>query len=180
MGPKDFKERILTTEMDQEIKLNYLKWLTQALDIDMFEIMSILTLFARSSITARFRVLFKIYCIQEEGQMQIDEFRFCMGKLATSIGATLTVKKVILHDLVKIAEPKLIPDQMSISEEEFIVMMMKTFRALIFKLDEFKTQLHTFTASVSKHRLPSYLKPGQLFLGKYKIEFFMSHSDILK
>ena len=28
MGPKDFKERILTTNMDQEIKLNYMKWLT--------------------------------------------------------------------------------------------------------------------------------------------------------
>ena len=26
--PKDFKERILTSAMDQEIKLNYLKWLT--------------------------------------------------------------------------------------------------------------------------------------------------------
>jgi len=139
MGPKDFKERILTADMDQEIKLNYLKWLTQALDIDMFEIMSILTLFARSSITARFRILFKIYCIQEEGQMQIDELRFCLGKLATSIGATLTVKKAILHDLVKIGEPKLIHEQMTISEEEFIVMMMKTFRALIFKLEEYKT-----------------------------------------
>lgn len=28
MAPKDFKERILTTDMDQQIKLNYLKWLT--------------------------------------------------------------------------------------------------------------------------------------------------------
>ena len=142
MGPKDFKERILTTDMDQEVKLNYLKWLTQALDIDMFEIMSILTLYARSTITARFRVLFKIYCIQEEHQMQLDEFRFCMGKLATSIGATLTIKKAILHDLVKIAEPKLIPEQITISEEEFIVIMMKTFRALVFKLEEYKLQLH--------------------------------------
>ena len=26
--PKDFKERILTSNMDQEVKLNYLKWLT--------------------------------------------------------------------------------------------------------------------------------------------------------
>jgi len=28
MIPKDFKERILGSAMDQEIKLNYLKWLT--------------------------------------------------------------------------------------------------------------------------------------------------------
>ena len=63
MGPKDFKERILTTDMDQEIKLKYAKWATQQLDIDMFEILSVLTLYARSSTPARFRVLFKIYCI---------------------------------------------------------------------------------------------------------------------
>ena len=42
--------------------------------------------------------------------MTIDEFRFCMGKLATSIGATLTIKKTILHELIKIAEPRLIPE----------------------------------------------------------------------
>lgn len=40
--------------------------------------------------------------------------------------------------------------------------------------------MQMFTSSISKHRLPTYLKPGQLFLGKYKIEFFMSHSDIIK
>ena len=110
MGPKDFKERILTPDMDQEVKLNYLKWLTQGLDIDMFEILSVMTLYARNSITARFRVLFKIFCIQEEGSMQIDEFRFCMGKLSTSVGATLTIKKTILHELVKMSESRLIPD----------------------------------------------------------------------
>ena len=69
MGPKDFKERILTTDMDQEIKLNYMKWLTQGLDIDMFEILSVLTLYARSSINSRFRVLFKIYCIADDASM---------------------------------------------------------------------------------------------------------------
>ena len=66
MGPKDFKERIITSDMDQEVKLNYLKWLTQGLDIDMFEILTVLTLYSRSTLNARFRILFKIYCIQEE------------------------------------------------------------------------------------------------------------------
>ena len=180
MGPKDFKERILTTDMDQEIKLNYIKWLTQGLDIDMFEILSVLTLYARSSITARFRILFRIYCILEEGSMMIDEFRFCMGKLATSIGATLTVKKTILHELIKISEPRLIPDQQSINEEEFIVIMMRSFRALVSKLNDYKTLLESFNASTSKHRLPNYLRPGQLLLGRYKIEFVLSHADIIK
>ena len=140
--------------------MNYLKWLTQGLDIDMFEILSVLTLYARSSITARFRVLFKIFCIQEEGSMQIDEFRFCMGKLSTSVGATLSVKKTILHELVKMSEQRLIPDQMSINEEEFVLIMMKSFRTLIAKLNEYKTLIDSFNASTSKHRLPGYLRPG--------------------
>ncbi len=180
MSPKDFKERILTPDMDQEIKLNYMKWLTQGLDIDMFEILSVLTLYARSSLTARFRVLFKIFCIVEQGSMMIDEFRFCMGKLASSIGATLTVKKTILHELIKISEPRLIPDQQTIDEEEFIVIMMRSFRALIAKLNDYKTLLESFNASTSESRLPNYLRPGQLLLGKHKIEFVLSHAEIMK
>ena len=157
-----------------------MKWLTQGLDIDMFEILSVLTLYARSSITARFRVLFKIFCIQEEGSMQIDEFRFCMGKLSTSVGATLTIKKTILHELVKMSEQRLIPDQMSINEEEFVLIMMKSFRTLIAKLNECKTLIDSFNASTSKHRLPGYLRPGQLLLGKYKIDHVMCQADIIK
>tara|TARA_B110000285_G_C14813923_1_gene463274 strand:+ start:29 stop:346 length:318 start_codon:yes stop_codon:yes gene_type:complete len=46
MVPKEFRERILQ-KMDTEIKLNYLKWLSNGLDIDIFEIMSILIFYAR-------------------------------------------------------------------------------------------------------------------------------------
>ena len=51
---------------------------------------------------------------------------------------------------------------------------MRSFRVVSTKLHDFKALLETFNASVSKHRLPNYLRPGQLFLGKYKIEFVMS------
>jgi hypothetical protein len=107
--------------------------------------------------------------------MQIEEFRFCMGKLATSIGSTLTIKKAILHELVKISEAKLFPDQVSINVEDFIVIMMKTFRTLVLKLNEYKNLMDSFNASISKHRLPDYLHPGKLLLGKYKIEFVISY-----
>ena len=69
---------------------------------------------------------------------------------------------------------------MSINEEEFVMIMMKSFRTLIYKLNEYKALIDSFNASTSKHRIPSYLKPGQLLLGKYKIEFAMCHADILK
>ena len=49
MVPKDFKERIITLTADQDVKLNYLKWLTQALEIDMFEILTVFILYSRST-----------------------------------------------------------------------------------------------------------------------------------
>jgi len=49
MIPKDFKERILLN-IDQEVKLNYLKWLTQGLEIDMFEMLSVLIVYTRGSL----------------------------------------------------------------------------------------------------------------------------------
>ena len=58
--------------------------------------------------------------------------------------------------------------------------MMRSFRALVYKLNEYKTLLDCFNAGTSKHRLPNYLRPGQLLLGKYKIEFVLSHADIIK
>ncbi len=58
LTPKDFKERILTSACDSEVKLNYLKWLQQGLEIDMFEIQSILILYARASLEDRFVLLF--------------------------------------------------------------------------------------------------------------------------
>ena len=113
--------------------------------------------------------------------MHIDEFRFCMGKLATSVGATLTIKKTILHEMVRLSEAKLIEDSVSsINEETFVVIMMKSFRTLIAKLNEYKTLIDSFNASTSKHRLPGYLRPGQLLLGKYKIDHVMCQADIIK
>jgi hypothetical protein len=67
--PKDFKERILTSSMDQEVKLNYLKWLTQGVEIDMFELLSLLILYARGSLEERLSVLFMLYCYEDDESM---------------------------------------------------------------------------------------------------------------
>ena len=58
MVPKEFKDRILMN-MDAEVKLNYLKWLTQGLDIDIFEIMSMLTLYSRCELEKKIQCKFK-------------------------------------------------------------------------------------------------------------------------
>jgi hypothetical protein len=61
LTPKDFKERILTTALDQEIKLNYLKWLQHGLEIDMQEILSVLIVYTRASLEDCLELLFKLY-----------------------------------------------------------------------------------------------------------------------
>ena len=55
--------------MEQEVKLNYLKWLTQGVEIDMFEILTILIFYARGSLEDRLKVLFKLYCFEDEDSM---------------------------------------------------------------------------------------------------------------
>ena len=39
--------------MESEVKLNYYKWLTQSLEIDMFEIFTVLIMYSRSELDER-------------------------------------------------------------------------------------------------------------------------------
>lgn len=86
MIPKDFKERILGADLEGEVKLNYLKWLTQGNEIDMFELLGTLTLYARGSLEHRLKLLFRLFSFEEDDNMQLDEFKFMIEKLATSFG----------------------------------------------------------------------------------------------
>ena len=42
----------------------------------MFEILSVLIVYARGSLEDRLKVMFKLYCFEEEDSMQLDEFKF--------------------------------------------------------------------------------------------------------
>ncbi len=52
LTPKDFRDRVLVN-MESEIKLNYIKWLTNGLEIDMFSILTILVIYSRATLIAR-------------------------------------------------------------------------------------------------------------------------------
>jgi len=124
MVPKDFKDRILLN-METEVKLNYLKWLTQGLEIDMFEIMSMLIIYSQCDLTRRLELIFQLFCYNEDLRMDRFEFKFMMNKLCCSIGATLQIKKSFLHDLITGIDQKFLNgnafDQMNkISMEEFV------------------------------------------------------------
>jgi len=98
MVPKDFRDRILLN-IDSEVKLNYLKWLTHSLDIDIFEIMSMLIIYSRCSLNKRMMLLFQLYCYNKFGVMDPSEVKFMLSKLSCGIATTLQIKKSQLIEL---------------------------------------------------------------------------------
>ena len=100
----------------------------------MFEILTVLIMYARGSLEDRLKVLFQLYCFEEEDSMQQDEFKFMFEKMGTSFGSTLSIKKTILLELVKASESKVVPDKEQIVEKDFIT-------AMIFAIREFTIRL---------------------------------------
>jgi hypothetical protein len=100
MIPKDFRDRILA-EMSKQIRLNYLKWLTLGLEIDMFEILSILVFYTRCDLKQRLEYIFKLFCYNDEIYMQKGEFKYMMNKLCNCIGATIQIKRSFLFELMR-------------------------------------------------------------------------------
>jgi len=177
--PKDCKERILTSSMDQEVKLNYLKWLTQGVEIDMFELLSLLILYARGSLEDRLSVLFMLYCYEDDESMQQDEFKFMLDKLSTSVGSILSVKKTVLLEMVKTAESKLVPDREQINKKDFVMAMMIAMREFTVRLKDITRAIDVFNANIRKEKLPDYLRPGSNFLGKFQVEAYVSYRRII-
>ena len=139
MIPRDFKEKVITESMEQEIDLNYLRWLVQGVEIDVFEIMTVLTLYSRGSLHERLKILYKLYCFNQEEKLSAQEFEFMISKISTSVGTTLSIKKTYLQDIADLGKPKLIqPEKEFYPEEDFITLMIGAFR-------EFNQRLTTFS-----------------------------------
>lgn len=52
MLAKDFKDHIILN-FELEVKLQYMKWLSQTKEIDIFEVISMLIIFCRASVKAK-------------------------------------------------------------------------------------------------------------------------------
>ena len=77
---------------------------------------------------------------------------------------------------------KLIPleSKVSISEEDFLKIMIEAAEEFSEKLGDFNERINVFNACVKKDRLPNYLMPGGNLLGKYQVEQVVSYRQIIE
>ena len=153
MVPKDFKERIITLSADQDVKLNYLKWLTQALEIDMFEILTVFILYSRSAQQEKLLLLFRLFCYEGETTMQIDEFKFMIDKMSVSLCSTLGIKKVLLLEVVKSSESQMqnrISERTKLTCDEFLSSMKVALETLSSILSDLNGHFTTLGSAVKQ------------------------------
>lgn len=135
----------------------------------MFEILSILTLYARASLDDRLSLLFRLYSFEGENYMQFDEFKFMIDKFGTSIGNTLQIKKTLLLEIVRQAESRISFQSEKISEEEFCNFMNSVFLELSKILSDVTDRINVLGNCARTSMLPHFLQPGQVLLGKFYI-----------
>lgn len=113
-----------------------------------------------------------------------------MDKFSTSIGSTLQLKKTLLLEIVthynflgennqeiseklnedrRQPEGKITPGKDKMTVEEFITFMRPAFTELSRILHDVTERINLMSLAVKQATIPSYLQPGQTFLGKYFI-----------
>ena len=75
----------------------------------MFEILTVLALYSRGSMQERLKILYFLYSTEDES-LSDAEFEFLIGKVSTSLGSTLSIKKTLLHEIAEMHKAKLMPD----------------------------------------------------------------------
>ena len=90
----------------------------------MFEILTVLALYSRGSMQERLKILYFLYSTEDES-LSDAEFEFLIGKVSTSLGSTLSIKKTLLHEIAEMYKAKLMPDNQDqgIDEATFIQIM---------------------------------------------------------
>tara|TARA_B110000285_G_C15092466_1_gene599896 strand:+ start:192 stop:689 length:498 start_codon:yes stop_codon:yes gene_type:complete len=165
MIPRDFRDRILPG-MHKEIRISYLKWLMQGIEIDMFEILCILIIYTRCEMVKRLELIFELFCYNDELYMQKGEFKFMMNKLCNAIGATIQIKKQFLQELMRNVDSKLLTkDSAYIYKKDFASLMGYSLKELNERLIDITDKCDILTLQLRQNRIPEYLEPNNLFLG---------------
>ena len=145
MIPKDFRDRILD-DMQQEIRLNYRKWLVLGREIDMFEMLSILILYSRCDLNKKLSVIFKLFCYNDEVYMQKGEFKYMINKLTVYIAATIQIKQAFMQELMRSIDQKLLAYCRDfVYEADFVNCMNLAFMELTDRLEDVTSYCDTFS-----------------------------------
>jgi hypothetical protein len=152
----------------------------------MFEMLSVLIIYSRTELNDKLLMLFDTFCYTEGMQMTVNEFRFMLEKLITVVSQTLSLKRAYLHDIYKAVEAKLIPISLmggsngkeKITQDEFMRIMTGVFREVTRDIDALSEKMASFANQVKRSRMPEFLHPGNLFLGRYLIKQVMPYSYI--
>ena len=134
MIPREFKEGILQ-DMDSKIKLNYLKWSTAGLEIDMLIMFLTLAFFAKDTVEKRVGVIFKVFAIDSEESMSDIELRYMIEKTLCALSNTLSIKRDHLFEIYKTIEPR-IPFSKTYNEQTFQDLVGKLLVELTLVLEE--------------------------------------------
>lgn len=100
-------------------------------------------------------------------------------KLSISFSATLSIKKIVLLELVKSAENRILPEKEQILERDFVQIMAVIFKEFVQRLEDISDRITLFDDIIAKDRLPAYLNIGNNFLGKCQVDDFLPYSRII-
>ena len=85
--PIDFRDKIMF-DLQRVLKLDFLKWLSNGLEIDILELVPILIILSNSPIDWRLRSIYDIFNLTETEELTKDEFFFMCEKVVLAISST--------------------------------------------------------------------------------------------
>jgi hypothetical protein len=188
MIPREFKEGILqdldgeskmvnngsNIPIESHIKLNYMKWTTSGLEIDILTMFLTLALFAKDTIEKRVGVIFKVFTIEKEDSMTDIELRYMIEKTLCALSNTLSIKRDHLFEIYKTIESR-IPFKKKYNETMFQDLIGKLLKELTLVLEECSQQINHVVKNLKEDKISKYFEVGSLFLGKYKIVAITSY-----
>ena len=77
------------------------KWVTKGAEIDIFEIMTVLAIYARCTNDEKCKFLYQVFSYEENGFMTKLEFRFFTEKFIAIISSHLSLKRSYLSEALR-------------------------------------------------------------------------------
>ena len=126
--PIDFRDKIMF-DLQRVLRLDFLKWLSNGLEIDILELVPILIILSSSPIDWRLRNLYDIFNLTETEELTKDEFFFMCEKVVLAISSTFQVSFEHLRSIFSLykKELDLFEKRDSISKSTFVNKTTATF-----------------------------------------------------